>query len=386
MGRQSAGSGSGRTGTGTADAEVTGTASATAPNAATTAPRCLRRRDTQPPLVDDPVVVTVVRHGYPGHGYRRRRSSRTGARTREGATLSEQDRPNPSAAPVCKLRLRYAKRGKLRFTSHRDVARAFERALRRAGLPMAYSQGFSPHPKVSWAGAAPTGCASEAEYLELSLVERVDPELVRRELDAALPEGLHVVEAVPAGPGNLTERIEACAWRIELPGVPVEALQKAVDALLAASEVSVERMTKDGPRLLDARAAIVSATVHGPAEVSPATAVLTECGILDTVVRQVSPAVRPDDVLSALGVVAGLERPVPAKATRLAQGWLDGDGGLVDPLGPDRDGPEAAGGDVPRSPRDDVAGRACGAPGVRDLPVEDRIAVTGVVAEDVQGP
>ena len=70
--------------------------------------------------------------------------------------------PNPSAAPVCKVRLCYAKRGKLRFTSHRDVARAFERALRRAGLPMAYSQGYHPHPKVSWLGAAPTGAASRS--------------------------------------------------------------------------------------------------------------------------------------------------------------------------------------------------------------------------------
>jgi radical SAM-linked protein len=67
------------------------------------------------------------------------------------------------------LRLRYAKRGRLRFASHRDFQRAFERALRRAGVPMAYSAGFSPHPKISYANAAPTGTASEAEYLEIGL-------------------------------------------------------------------------------------------------------------------------------------------------------------------------------------------------------------------------
>ena len=70
--------------------------------------------------------------------------------------MSRRDHPNPSAAPVQKLRLRYAKRGRLRFSSHRDLARVFERAVRRAGVPMAYSQGFSPHPKISWAGAVPT--------------------------------------------------------------------------------------------------------------------------------------------------------------------------------------------------------------------------------------
>src|SRR5512132_4687121 len=82
--------------------------------------------------------------------------------------------PEQHAPPVQWLRLRYAKRGRLRFTSHRDFARAFERALRRAAVPMAYSAGFSPHPKVSYVGAAPTGVASEAEYLEIGLAAPVD--------------------------------------------------------------------------------------------------------------------------------------------------------------------------------------------------------------------
>lgn len=246
--------------------------------------------------------------------------------------------------------------------SHRDVARAVERGLRRAGLPMAYSQGFNPHPKISWVGAAPTGCASEAEYVELQLVEPVDPELARRELDAALPEGLAVLEAVLAGPGSLTERIDASEWHIELAGVPVEALRAAAGALLAAPQVQVERMTKDGLRVLDARAALVSLRTYPHPVVSPRTGQLTECGILVAVVRQVGPAVRPDDVLSALGVIAGLRPPVPAKVTRMAQGRLDDDGDLVDPLDRDRkpDGsrPEGSGDDALRLHPDDVAGHA----------------------------
>jgi radical SAM-linked protein len=245
-------------------------------------------------------------------------------------------RHNPSAAPVCKVRLRYAKRGKLRFTSHRDVARAFERALRRAGLPMAYSQGFNPHPKVSWVGAAPTGAASEAEYVEIQLVAPADPRLVRAELDAALPEGLAVLDGVLAGPGGLAERIEVSQWRIEVPGVGAEQLRYAAGAVLAAPEVLVERMTKDGRRSLDARAAIVALEVADDSAQPPCPDHLAGCGILTAVVRQASPAVRPDDVLSALGVVAGLRPPVPARATRMAQGRLDDDGGLVDPLAPDR--------------------------------------------------
>jgi len=244
--------------------------------------------------------------------------------------------PNPSAAPVCKVRLRYAKRGKLRFTSHRDVARAFERALRRAGLPMAYSQGYHPHPKVSWLGAAPTGAASEAEYVEIALVEHLDPEMVRARLDAALPDGLAVLEGVLAGPGALADRIDASAWRIEVRGVDGARLREAADLLLATPKLLVERVTKDGPRSIDARAAIVSLEVEDGPAVLPEPDHLGECGILMAVVRQVSPAVRPDDVLSALGAVAGLPSSVLVKAIRTAQGWLDDDGGLVDPLAADR--------------------------------------------------
>lgn len=268
--------------------------------------------------------------------------------------------PNPSAAAVCKLRLRYAKRGKLRFTSHRDIARAFERAIRRAGVPMAYSQGFSPHPKISWVGAAPTGTASEAEYVELQLVATADPQVVRAELDAALPDGLAVLEGVLAHSGGLAERITASQWRLELPGVRTEQLQSAVAALLAEPEVQVERLTKDGRRQIDARGAIVSLEAGQSLKPPSGPDQQPECGILIAVVRQVSPAVRPDDVLSALGVVAGIRPSVPMRATRMAQGRLDGDGSLVDPLAPDRAAarraPEASGGGEPG--RHGVAGHA----------------------------
>ena len=88
----------------------------------------------------------------------------------------------PPAPAVQKLRIRYAKRGRLRFSSTRDFSRALERALRRADVPMAFSAGFHPHPLISYANAAPTGTASEAEYFEIRVTERVDPEAVRAAL------------------------------------------------------------------------------------------------------------------------------------------------------------------------------------------------------------
>ena len=94
--------------------------------------------------------------------------------------------------------------------------------MRRAGVPMAYSAGFHPHPKISYANAAPTGTASEAEYFEISVTERVDPDSVCAALDAALPEGLDVLEVVEASPGALADRLEASDWVMEFAGVPVE--------------------------------------------------------------------------------------------------------------------------------------------------------------------
>ncbi|HEV7204850.1 MAG TPA: TIGR03936 family radical SAM-associated protein [Jatrophihabitans sp.] len=238
----------------------------------------------------------------------------------------------PPPPVVQRIRLRYAKRGRLRFTSHRDFARAFERALRRAEVPMAYSAGFSPHPKISYVGAAPTGVASEAEYLEIGLARAVDPAALREALDAVLPDGIDIDEAVEAGPGSLAERMQASAWRIELPGIDAEAAALAVTAFLARDEIPVFRLTKDGRRTLDARAPVLRMIASGAADDAAA----GTRAILDLVVRQVTPTVRPDDIVAALREVAGLAPAGPPVAVRLAQGPVDPDGAIGDPLAPDR--------------------------------------------------
>jgi len=234
----------------------------------------------------------------------------------------------PPPPTVQRLRLRYTKRGPLRFASHRDLARALERALRRAQVPMAFSAGFSPHPKISYMGAAPTGAASEAEYFEIGLSARRDPEQVRAALDASLPPGIDVLECVEAveGSGSLADRLDATRWRIDLPGVDAGELAAAVQTLLAAETVTVTKRTKNGTRDIDAREAIVRAAV----------AVEAGCAILQVVVRQLTPTVRPDDVMAALAAVADLHPPLPPRAVREAQGRLDDSGDVADPLGPDR--------------------------------------------------
>ena len=251
------------------------------------------------------------------------------------------DGPPPPLA-VQRLRLRYAKRGRLRFSSHRDFQRAFERAIRRAGVPMAYSAGFNPHPKISYAGAAPTGTASEAEYLEIAVIEHLDPEVVRQALDESLPTGLDVLEVVEARGGSLPDRITASVWRVELPTVTPEDARTAVAGFLAAESVPVERVLKDGRRRLDARVPVVSLTVSTSDQYDAPMASAGPGGgpyaILHMVVRHETPSVRPDDVLTGLRQVADLVPPASeARVTRLAQGLLDDDGQVADPLAPDRD-------------------------------------------------
>src|SRR3984957_2115746 len=170
-------------------------------------------------------------------------------------------RPEGQAAPppvVQRLLVRYAKRGRMRFASHRDIARAVERGVRRAGLPIAYSAGFTPHPKISYAGAAPTGTASEAEYLELSLTDARAVADVRDGLDAALPDGIDVIEVTEEAASLGATALEASQWLVVLPGVGPQQAASAVEAFLAAGTLEVERQTGKGIRRMDARAAVVT--------------------------------------------------------------------------------------------------------------------------------
>jgi radical SAM-linked protein len=264
-------------------------------------------------------------------------------------------RPVPAApppAPVAqRLVIRYSKSGRMRFASHRDIARAVERGVRKAGLPVAYSAGFSPHPKISYAGGAPTGTASEAEYLEIALTGECAAPDVRHRLNAALPDGIDVIEVLELGGrlgGDGGLRLEGSQWRVVLPGVAPAEAARAAQAFLAAASVMVERSTGKGTRRLDARAAVVtlgldrgaggsgamgSGVSPGKQSVPPGWHSAAQdgdagCAVLHMAVRHLTPAVRPDDILAALSTVAALAPSSPPLVTRLAQGPLGVDAGI----------------------------------------------------------
>lgn len=217
-----------------------------------------------------------------------------------------------------RLRLRYVKLGRVRFTSQRDLARLMERAMRRASLPLRRSSGFSPRPLLSFGLALPTGCASRAEYLDLRLdVESttspgirvvdsatIDPLSLERLcvlLSEMLPEGIDVTAAAALhGPEmSLQEAVASCDWELEVLGVgPAEAAGR-VERLLGAEAVMVTRERKGREVADDLRPSILSLRVADrPARVLDG---LGEVVGLDASVSTRPRGVRPGELCRALG-------------------------------------------------------------------------------------
>lgn len=152
------------------------------------------------------------------------------------------------------VRVRYAKLGKVRFTSHRDTANHWERALRRSGVAVAMSNGFTPRPRVAFGLGLPTGAESMAEYIDIELVDHVDrvdcvevdPDGLATRFDASLPAGYQVMAAqqIPRNGPSLQEIVVATSWAITLTDVDVHRLTAAVSAALTAPSLPVRRSRK----------------------------------------------------------------------------------------------------------------------------------------------
>ena len=210
-----------------------------------------------------------------------------------------------------RLRIRYAKLGKVRFTSHRDTARIWERALRRVGLRVATSGGFTPRPRVSFGLALPTGAESLAEYLDVELVEGPADGVVG-ELTGALPVGFTalVAEEVTA-PGSLQEIVTSVTWELAVPDGLDTAY--AVDRLLAASELPLERERKGERGVDDVRPQIVSL-----ATAADGTTMVAD---LATIGR----GLRPAELAAVAFPGIGQETLHAIRATRTHQ-WIEHDG------------------------------------------------------------
>jgi radical SAM-linked protein len=232
------------------------------------------------------------------------------------------------------VRVKYAKQGKVRWISHRDVARAFERALRIEQLPLAFTLGFSPRPKVSFGLALSTGYESEAEYLDLELSEPVGLEPLPARLTAALPIGLSVVDVVALAQRApaLQEVVTAVTWRVEVTTddgqpVPVALLRELVSGARSAPVLQVTQVRKGRSSICDVRPAIRHLDVLG-ADVATVPTLEME---LSTRPR----GAKPSEVVAA---IAGVRPDAPAlaigRAVRTGQ-WIERDGARCEPLDAD---------------------------------------------------
>ena len=206
---------------------------------------------------------------------------------------------------MLKVRVRYDKTGKLRFVSAIDLGRLWERALRRADLPIAYSEGFSPHPRISFPDALPLGYASTGEYAELAFAAPVHLGEAVAALNAAFPDGLRIRAAAetPDGAPKLAKCLRASCWDVSYDGV--DGLENAVDAVRCAASLPVARERKGPATTIDLRPAIHLLGVAG--------------GTVRAVLHHVEPPVRPSEVhLALMSFHPGL--PPPALTTRVAQG------------------------------------------------------------------
>jgi hypothetical protein len=257
-----------------------------------------------------------------------------------------------AATPV-RIRFRYAKQGKIRFTSQRDVARMWERALRRSGLPVAWSEGFSPRPLLSFGLALPTGAASLGEYVDVRLapgsggvpapagaaetaddlrrevleaLERGGRDLARL-LTPLMPDGITVQASalVDHATGSLQQEVTSCNWEMEVHGVAPRELTARVERLLGSASVVVRRERKGRPVEDDLRPGVRTLTVVADGTGSSADG-QAQCRLQAELATRPR-GVRPGELLEVLGAGLVLDR-----ACRTHQ-WIERDGERWEPLG-----------------------------------------------------
>lgn len=237
-----------------------------------------------------------------------------------------------------RLRIQFSKLGKVRFVGHRDVARIMERALRRCGLPVTYSKGFSPRLRMSFGLALPTCYESEAEYLDVPL----DPEFVddgsiictgwgqgnvyeqheiQVALNRALPNGFDIVALIvePKSGGSLQETVLSCSWTFDIVDAMPHQIEKTIQQTLNSSVIEVNRKKKNELVREDIRHGIHELRLDGESDRGPVVA--AELAAKPRVIR-------PSELIDVLAPGAELG------VARRTHQWIEIDGQRAEPLMP----------------------------------------------------
>ncbi len=232
---------------------------------------------------------------------------------------------------MSRLRIRFTKLGKVRFTSHRDVARMFERAFRRAEVPLAYTEGFSPRPRISFGLALSTGYESLAEYLDADLLDAdleagtsVDELTLPQRLSSALPTGIDIVAMAPVDghAPSLQQDVTSTTWRLTMPGADRDAVAGAAEQAVAAATIMATRTRKGQESIDDLRPSLLALNLADAADGADDDAGVVFVAELATQPR----ALRPAELVGA--VWPALE---DVRALRTHQ-WIEHDGARWEPL------------------------------------------------------
>ena len=232
------------------------------------------------------------------------------AKRPEGAT----NRPN--AEPGLTMRVRFSREGAPSYLAHLDMMRMFERSLRRTGMPLAFTQGFNPHPVMNFALPLGVGVDTEADFADFALTAATDPDAFRDRLNAALPEDIRILEArvAPEGGDSLMASVHAAMYRLRGPG-----LVAAVSRLPAEGPLPVGKKGKEGVRIVDVRPLLLGVESQGDGTLR----LLAKAGSRENL--------RPDLFLQALADHAGLpqDEADDAENRRMVLFTIAPDGGLI---------------------------------------------------------
>ncbi len=146
-----------------------------------------------------------------------------------------------------RYRITFGKGRELRFTGHLDLHKALERTFRRAKLTLAYSEGFSPRPKINIGAALPLGCTSEADLVDVELIQEIETARLIEALSAAAPPGLTISEiaGVPGGSPKLQKLLQSSEYVIPIFGKDMERLEARIETMLSSAELPRVRRGKE---------------------------------------------------------------------------------------------------------------------------------------------
>lgn len=158
-----------------------------------------------------------------------------------------------------RLRVKFKRGEEVKFISHLDLIRLWQRALHRAGIPLAYSQGFTPHPRISLAAPLPLGVTSEAELIDIITTRWVSPHFFTAAISQQLPPGVDILEVlhIPLSQPSLQSQVRYAEYKVEVETrKKPETVASAIANLLATEHLPWQHQRDTGPRKYDLRALI----------------------------------------------------------------------------------------------------------------------------------